>query len=59
MEERGINVQPIFFPAVEEGKARLRFFITADHTEEQLSATVDALALELGELSGARLQVSQ
>lgn len=41
---RGINVQPIFFPAVEEGKARLRFFITAEHTEDQLRATADALA---------------
>jgi 8-amino-7-oxononanoate synthase len=40
---RGINVQPIFFPAVEEGKARLRFFITAEHTEDQLRTTADAL----------------
>ncbi len=41
---RGINVQPIFYPAVEEGKARLRFFITAGHTEAQLRTTADALA---------------
>ncbi len=41
---RGINVQPIFYPAVEEGKARLRFFITAGHTEAQLRETADALA---------------
>ncbi len=41
---RGINVQPIFHPAVEEGKARLRFFVTAEHTEGQLRATADALA---------------
>ena len=27
--ERGINVQPILYPAVEESGARLRFFITA------------------------------
>ena len=27
--ERGINVQPILYPAVEEKAARLRFFITA------------------------------
>lgn len=42
--ERGINVQPIIHPAVEEGKARLRFFITAGHTEAQLRVTADALA---------------
>ncbi len=42
--ERGINVQPIFHPAVEEGKARLRFFMTAGHTEAQLRETADALA---------------
>ena len=41
---RGINVQPIFYPAVEEGKARLRFFITAAHTETQLRDAAEALA---------------
>ncbi|MEZ5536431.1 MAG: aminotransferase class I/II-fold pyridoxal phosphate-dependent enzyme [Thiolinea sp.] len=44
MFERGINVQPIFYPAVEEGMARLRFFISSAHTEEQLRHTVDVLA---------------
>ncbi len=33
---RGINVQPILHPAVEESAARLRFFVTAKHTEEQI-----------------------
>ncbi|MEZ5479932.1 MAG: aminotransferase class I/II-fold pyridoxal phosphate-dependent enzyme [Thiolinea sp.] len=42
--ERGINVQPIFYPAVEEGMARLRFFISSEHTEEQLRYTVNSLA---------------
>jgi 7-keto-8-aminopelargonate synthetase-like enzyme len=41
--EQGINVQPIFHPAVEPGKARLRFFIASDHTEAQLTRTADAL----------------
>jgi 8-amino-7-oxononanoate synthase/acyl carrier protein len=45
--ERGINVQPILYPAVEEEKARLRFFITSAHTEEQLRRTADAVAQEL------------
>ena len=44
---RGINVQPILYPAVEERAARLRFFITATHTEEQIRATVQAVAEEL------------
>ena len=33
---RGINVQPILYPAVPERAARLRFFLTADHAEEQV-----------------------
>jgi 8-amino-7-oxononanoate synthase len=51
---RGINVQPIFHPAVEEGRARLRFFVTAEHTEAQLLQTADTLAAELAVLDGAR-----
>jgi 8-amino-7-oxononanoate synthase len=42
--EQGINAQPIFYPAVEEKAARLRFFICSTHTSEQVSVTVDALA---------------
>jgi 8-amino-7-oxononanoate synthase len=48
--ERGINVQPILYPAVEEEKARLRFFITANHTEDQIRRTVAAVAEELGKI---------
>ncbi len=44
MFEQGINVQPIFYPAVEEGMARLRFFISSAHTEKQLRYTVKTLA---------------
>ncbi len=40
----GINVQPIIHPAVEEKAARLRFFLSADHTPEQLRSTARALA---------------
>ena len=39
-----INVQPIFYPAVEEGMSRLRFFISSEHTEEQIKETVQKLA---------------
>jgi 7-keto-8-aminopelargonate synthetase-like enzyme len=44
---RGINVQPILYPAVEESAARLRFFITSEHTEEQIRFAIDAMAEEL------------
>ena len=45
--ERGINVQPIIHPAVPERNARLRFFLSSEHTPEQIMSTVQALS-ELG-----------
>jgi len=51
--ERGINVQPIIHPVVEESAARLRFFITSTHTEEQIRATVAAIAEELSHIDPA------
>jgi 8-amino-7-oxononanoate synthase len=47
MFARGVNVQPILYPAVEEKSARLRFFITCKHTEEQIRYTVGMMAEEL------------
>ncbi len=46
----GINVQPILYPAVDESAARLRFFITSEHTEEQIRYTVERVAFQLAEL---------
>lgn len=43
LAEHGINVQPIAFPVVPEGQARLRFFLSSEHTEAELDATVAAL----------------
>lgn len=40
----GIDAQPILFPAVRESAARVRFFLTAEHTEEQIARTISALA---------------
>jgi len=48
--KRGINVQPILYPAVEESAARLRFFITSSHSEEQIRSTVTAVAEELARI---------
>jgi len=48
--ELGINVQAMLYPSVPEEEARLRFFITAQHTEEQIKFTVDTVAEQLEEL---------
>ena len=45
--QRGINVQPIVYPAVQENAARLRFFVSSEHTEEQIHSTVAALSEEM------------
>lgn len=50
LKNRGINVQPILYPAVEEKAARLRFFITTCHTPEQIKTTVEACAEELAKI---------
>lgn len=46
MFERGVNVQPILYPAVPERAARLRFFLTAEHSEAQIRETVRILLEE-------------
>ena len=48
--KRGINVQPILYPAVPEKSARLRFFISCDHTEEQIKHTIKLMAEEIKKL---------
>ncbi|MGZ8190184.1 MAG: aminotransferase class I/II-fold pyridoxal phosphate-dependent enzyme [Methylococcaceae bacterium] len=45
--ERGINVQPILYPAVPEKSARLRFFISCEHTEKQIDETIQAFCEEM------------
>jgi 8-amino-7-oxononanoate synthase len=42
--DAGINVQPIFYPAVEEKAARLRFFICSTHEPEDISRAIAELA---------------
>lgn len=51
--DEGVNVQPIMYPAVEESAARLRFFLTATHTDEQIRHTVSLLATAWRRLTGA------
>ena len=51
-----INVQPILYPAVDESCARLRFFITTDHTEADIKFTVICLLESLAELKIGRYE---
>ncbi|WP_262414582.1 type I polyketide synthase [Streptomyces sp. ST1015] len=48
---RGVSANPILHPAVEERLARLRFFITSEHSEAQITESVRILAEELSALS--------
>ncbi|ADZ71210.1 aminotransferase class I/II-fold pyridoxal phosphate-dependent enzyme [Polymorphum gilvum] len=47
---RGLNALPIIFPAVAEKAARLRFFITSEHTFEQIERAVALTAEELKQI---------
>ncbi len=44
---RGIYVQPILYPVVPEDSARLRFFITTNHSETQIHTTISVITDEL------------
>lgn len=48
--ESGIHVQPMIYPAVPYNDARLRFFITAMHSEDEIKYTVNQLVQKLAEL---------
>ena len=56
--KRGINVQAILYPVVDETSARLRFFITYKHTEEQIGTTVDVVEEELAKLNKEKIPLS-
>jgi 8-amino-7-oxononanoate synthase len=48
--QQGLYVVPIIFPAVGEKQGRLRFFITARHTAQQIETAIDQTARELSRL---------
>lgn len=52
LHDRGIHVPPIMYPAVKEKEARLRFFLSAEHTDEQIGHAVAATADEFFRLCG-------
>jgi 8-amino-7-oxononanoate synthase len=55
MLARGVDVMPILHPAVEESASRLRYFITAKHTAEELRYAVETMAEELEKIEPAYL----
>ncbi|WP_340110451.1 aminotransferase class I/II-fold pyridoxal phosphate-dependent enzyme [Pikeienuella sp. HZG-20] len=55
---RGVNALPIIFPAVPEQQARIRYFLTSDHTDEQIDRAVDVTAEVVRELDGVDLFAS-
>ncbi|QEG00269.1 8-amino-7-oxononanoate synthase [Stieleria maiorica] len=57
--DRGIDIQPIVYPAVENDAARLRFMITARHSEEQIRTTIDALAEDLHAVQAESVPIAQ
>jgi 8-amino-7-oxononanoate synthase len=46
---KGLNVLPIIYPAVPEKTARLRFFITSEHTASDIDEAVDLTADSMAE----------
>lgn len=53
MLARGYNMLPIIYPAVPMKESRLRLFITADHTMEQIKGAIQALKEEIAKVSGS------
>ncbi|MGQ0672803.1 MAG: aminotransferase class I/II-fold pyridoxal phosphate-dependent enzyme [Hyphomicrobium sp.] len=56
--ERGVNVVPIIYPAVPMQSARLRFFITSEHTAEQLDFAAQVTREEIDRLSSEKFGLS-
>jgi 8-amino-7-oxononanoate synthase len=54
MLARGVDVRPILHPAVEESASRVRYFISAQHNEQQLRYTIRAMVEELEKIESDR-----
>jgi 8-amino-7-oxononanoate synthase len=53
---KGINAFPILPPGVPEQAARLRFFINANHSNEQIDAAIGIVVQEMAELGDVSLK---
>lgn len=58
MFDRGVNVQPVLYPAVPAKTSRLRFFLTAMHEESDIAAALDILAEEIAALPDAMRELN-
>lgn len=47
---RGINVQPVLYPAVPVKSSRLRFFLTAMHSRQDIETAIDTMVEEMAKL---------
>ncbi len=54
MRRRGVNVQPIVYPAVPDAAARLRFFLNTSHADAHIDEAVVILAQETAPGSAAK-----
>ncbi len=52
---RGINVQPILYPAVPERAARLRFFLSSEHRREQIDTTLAIVTEETAKVRALKV----
>ena len=44
LKDEGVLALPIIYPGVEEGRARLRFFVSAAHASEQIEEAVEKIS---------------
>ena len=51
LHAEGIHVMPIVYPAVERAASRLRFFVTAEHTPDEISRVAAVVGGVLGALA--------
>ena len=56
--QMGVNVQPIVYPAVPERSARLRFFISSLHREEQLARAAEQTAEALAKAGSEKVSLT-
>jgi 8-amino-7-oxononanoate synthase len=57
--DAGFDVQPMIAPAVAENAARLRLFVTAQHTDDDLKRAVAAVGRALAATAPARANISR
>jgi len=57
LSQRGVNVQPVIYPAVPERAARLRYFISSLHTPEQIREAVRLTADAVQQVEAAKISL--